>query len=60
MNYSEVYRLPIRYRHWYLSRLAKHIDRKNKVLEEHRSNTPVNNLDNLNKFEARISKKFDK
>jgi hypothetical protein len=31
MSYSEVKSLPIRYRHWYLKRLAKHFKEKNDI-----------------------------
>jgi len=28
MSYSEVQKLPVRYRHWFIKRLSKHIDQK--------------------------------
>ena len=34
MSYSEVKSLPIKYRHWYLSRLVKHFKEKNKAYNE--------------------------
>lgn len=62
MNYSEVYSLPIRYRHWYLDRLAKHFETKNKIVEDAHSNASSSsvseNIGNLNKFESQMSNKF--
>ena len=62
MNYSEVYNLPIRYRHWYLKRLARHIENKNEIVNNARNKKgdTNNNLNSLNKFEDQISKKFNK
>lgn len=34
MSYSEVKRLPVRYRRWYLERLAKHFKEKNEIYEK--------------------------
>jgi hypothetical protein len=31
MSYSEVKSLPIKYRHWYLSRLVRHFKEKNEA-----------------------------
>lgn len=52
MSYSEVHRLPIRYRHWYLDRLAQHFKMKNKAHKEAMNgmgsaDKPIN-LNNLN------------
>ena len=62
MSYSEVHRLPIRYRHWYLDRLAKHFETKNNILEggdENGQNNSVSqNISNLDMFEAQMSNKF--
>ena len=62
MNYSEVYSLPIRYRHWYLDRLAKHFETKNKIMEDAQSSASSSsvseNISNLDKFEAQMSNKF--
>jgi len=63
MSYSEVHRLPIRYRNWFLRRLVKHFDQKNKAYEDARNNkTPASqtnqSLENLSRFESQIKSKF--
>jgi hypothetical protein len=63
MSYSEVHRLPIRYRRWYLRRLAKHFDDKNKAYEEskNKNSSPSrqeNSLEKLSQFESQIKSKF--
>ena len=30
MSYSDVQKLPVRYRHWFIKRLSKHFDQRNK------------------------------
>lgn len=64
MSYSEVKNLPIRYRHWYLNRLAKHFRDKNKSYEESKSTNSASNNNNndLNKFEqfqAQVNNKLN-
>lgn len=55
MSYSEVKRLPIRYRHWYLDRLVKHFnqqnDRNKKPVEEDSKNS-------LAEFEKQVNSKL--
>ena len=60
MSYSEVHRLPIRYRRWFLRRLTRHFDEKNKLHEDLQSNSTNknNDLDDFNKFQSQIDKKF--
>lgn len=63
MTYSEVHRLPLRYRSWFLRRLAKHFDDKNKAYEDIKNNkTPSkqsnNSLEKLSQFESHIKSKF--
>lgn len=62
MSYSEVRSLPIRYRHWYLRRLVRHFEEKNKHFEDAKSNNNTvqasDNISNLNKFESQMNKKF--
>ena len=62
MSHSEVRNLPIRYRHWYLNRLVQHFEEKNKQFEESTSSNSAvrgsNNINNLNKFESQMNKKF--
>ncbi len=31
MSYTELQRLPVRYRHWYVKRLSKHFEKKNEA-----------------------------
>jgi hypothetical protein len=56
MSYSEVYRLPVTYRRWYLDRLLRHFDERNKPKGE--SNKPVSNQANLGKYEEMLNNKF--
>lgn len=63
MSYSEVHKLPIRYRTWFLRRLVKHFDDKNKAFEDvrnggNKNSNSGNQMDMLNKFEAGIKNKF--
>ena len=63
MTYSEVHRLPIRYRSWFLRRLVKHFDDKNKAYEDARNkkSSPSqsnNSLEKLSQFESHIKSKF--
>ena len=32
MSYTELQRLPVRYRHWYIKRLSKHFEKKNDIM----------------------------
>ena len=63
MSYSEVHRLPIRYRTWFLRRLVQHFDEKNKAYDEAKSNannknSSPDNLLKLSQFESQIKSKF--
>ena len=63
MSYSEVHRLPIRYRRWFLSRLAKHFSDQNERWEEATSKTktqsPQPNIkEKLSQFESQVKSKF--
>ena len=62
MSHSEVRNLPIRYRHWYLNRLVRHFEEKNKQFNDasSRSSTTrdTDSINNLNKFESQMNKKF--
>ena len=62
MSYSEVYRMPLRYRRWFLKRLVRHFEEKNS-----RSKTPDeplnklennSNLDMFSRFEDQIKNKI--
>jgi len=62
MSYSEVHRLPIRYRRWYLDRLKRHFEEKNKAYEK--SNQPIspnknsNDGDLFSRFESQVKNKL--
>ena len=63
MSYSEVHRLPIRYRNWFLRRLAQHFEAKNKAFNEATSkdvnrDKTKNNLEKLSMFESQIKSKL--
>lgn len=63
MSFSEVKKLPIRYRHWYLDRLAKHFNDKKEMMESVKSNNSAreSNSDVMNKFaqfENQVNSKF--
>jgi hypothetical protein len=60
MSYSEVKGLPVRYRHWYLKRLVRHFEEKNKIREESKSNNqPKNNqMSSLSAYENALNNKF--
>ena len=66
MSYSEVHRLPIRYRNWFLRRLAKHFNDKNKAYEEVKNRNSKSSqqiqsndkLDKLSQFESQIKSKL--
>jgi len=56
MSYTELRRLPVRYRTWYINRLSKHFKDKN----ESRQNTSSNSFDSdaFSKFEKTVNKKL--
>tara|TARA_Y100001937_G_C7116400_1_gene330347 strand:+ start:358 stop:546 length:189 start_codon:yes stop_codon:yes gene_type:complete len=61
MSYSEVHRLPIRYRHWFLRRLLRHFERKNEEITKNidkNKNMQGNNLDLFSRFEGQVKNKL--
>ena len=64
MSYSEVHRLPLRYRNWFLNRLAKHFQAKNEAYENaktgrNKSSTQEQNpMQKLAQFESQIKSKL--
>ena len=63
MSYSEVHRLPIRYRRWFLDRLVKHFNDKNKAYDDAKnrsksSKNPESNLQKLSQFESHLKSKL--
>jgi len=61
MSYSEVHKLPITYRRWFLARLVKHFQQKNKAYETGKNQTDTdsdNKLNKLNQFEQQIKSRL--
>jgi hypothetical protein len=56
MSYTEIYKLPVKYRHWFLKRLEKHYSDQTKKSEENPE--PINNKGNFKKFENMLQNKF--
>jgi len=56
MSYTELRNLPVRYRSWYIKRLSKHFEDKNKSTE----NKPSESFDrsSFDKFEKTVNKKL--
>ena len=60
MSYSEVHKLPITYRKWFLNRLIRHFETKSSFSSKDNSTpNPSEGLKNLNKFESLIKGKLD-
>lgn len=58
MSYTEVRKLPTRYRHWYLNRLVRHFKDRNNP-ESRSENQSSDNMQNLKKYEDMLKKKFE-
>jgi hypothetical protein len=65
MSYSEVRKLPTRYRRWFLDRLVRHFKEKNEATEKAKNNASNSlgdennsNIDAFNKYQALLDKKF--
>jgi ABC-type uncharacterized transport system fused permease/ATPase subunit len=65
MSYSEVHRLPIRYRSWFLRRLVKHFNDKNKAYEDAKlgnssknKDTSQSDIEKFKMFETQIKSKL--
>lgn len=63
MSYSELTKMPVRYRHWYLQRLTREFEEKS---NKRKNNSPHDNysnedtkkgLDMINAFEQQFAKK---
>ena len=50
MSYSEVHRMPVRYRRWFLQRLVRHFEEKNEASKKS-SSEPLNNKDNSSEYD---------
>tara|TARA_R110001599_G_C11874594_1_gene623320 strand:+ start:304 stop:480 length:177 start_codon:yes stop_codon:yes gene_type:complete len=57
MSYSEVKQLPTAYRRWFLSRLVKEFDSKNKAYESNSGDGNGENMSKLREYENMLSKK---
>ena len=55
MSYSEVKKLPVTYRKWYITRLVKHFK---DASGEEKDNQVSSNMKNLNDYQEMINKKF--
>ena len=58
MSYSEVERLPVAYRKWFIKRLIKEFDKRNEAMAGN-TGSDVNheNMDKLKQYEDMLSKK---
>ncbi len=57
MSYTEVRKLPVRYRRWYITRLLKHFKDKNEASQSKPKNNS-SNMQALDKYKTMIDKKF--
>ena len=58
MSYTEVRRLPTRYRRWYLDRLVRYFKDRNAPSDKE-STISNDNIDSLKQYEAMLNKKFE-
>lgn len=65
MSYSEVNKLPTRYRSWYIKRLVRYFKEKNQAMENARQGNQSStgeeshsNVEALNKYQEMLDKKF--
>jgi len=56
MSHSEVYRLPVSYRKWYIKRLLKEFDNKNN--KDQAAESGSDNYSKLRQYEDMLSKKL--
>ena len=50
MSYPQVHRMPVRYRRWFLERLVRHFEEKNKAIKKS-SSEPLNNKDKSGEYD---------
>lgn len=56
MSHDQAYKMPVRYRKWYLERLQRHYkDKYSKSVDEAK---PINNENKLKEYESKLQKKF--
>lgn len=58
MTHEDIYRLPVKYRNWFIDRLAKHFKNKNEIQAGNQDAKPVNDGKSLADYEEMINKKF--
>ena len=58
MSYTELQRLPVRYRHWYVNRLSKHFEKKNEMMNSGK-NQKINSDAPLSRIEEIFNKKLE-
>ena len=59
MSYTEIYKLPIRYREWYLNRLVEHFKQRNEARSGKVSDPkPINQGKSFSDYQDMINKKF--
>ena len=58
MSYSEVYKLPVAYRRWFINRLVEETKRRNEPQQAAQgSDTNHSNINKLKQYEDMLSKK---
>ena len=58
MSYTELHRLPVRYRHWYINRLSKHFEKKSEIMSPDKNKK--SNIDTpLSRIEEIFNKKLE-
>jgi hypothetical protein len=56
MSYTELQKLPVRYRQWYIKRLSLHFEKKNEMINSSNSNSNKDHIP-LSKIEEIFNKK---
>jgi len=59
MSFTELQKLPVRYRHWYVKRLSKHFDKKNEIMNKSSNDTGASRNSQLNRIEEMFNKKLE-
>lgn len=59
MSYTELQRLPVRYRHWYIKRLSKHFEKKNDIMNGAKSKEKISIDAPLARIEEIFNKKLE-
>lgn len=60
INYTELQKMPVRYRHWFIKRLSSHFEKKNDMINPKSSNRNVSSNNNipLSAIEEMMKKKL--